>query len=251
MIVIDCPIDPFLGGLRRPARLPPTHMKTHISIFLFSLASAACLPAAVTITVANNVPNGSASGGSGTGAGLLSTTSGTIASNRGLPVTTYTVTGINLTSVGGTASESITFTVGYNGTTDGVNPGTPTFSTFGNVGVGTGGIVSGTETLTATIALTSSSFAGLTLTGFTKARAGGFSSGESGTFTWQGGGTDTVAFGDTVSNITGNFFTFAAIGASTLNIEGFEAQFSAVPEPASVSLLALGGISLLRRRRTA
>ena len=226
-------------------------MKTPVSILLFSMAAAAALPAAVTITVANNTPNGTASGGSGTGAGLISTSAGTMTSNLGMPVTTYTVTGINLTSVGGSASESITFTVGYTGTTNGVTPGTPVFSTFGNVGVGTGGIVSGTETLTATISLTSSSFAGLTLTGFTKARAGGFTSGESGTFTWQGGGTDTVAFGDTISNITGNFFTLAATGASTLNVEGFEAQFSAVPEPASASLLALGAVALLRRRRIA
>ena len=226
-------------------------MKSHLSILLFSLASGATLPAAITITVVNNAPNGSASGGSGTGAGSISTSFGTMTSNRGLPVTTYTVSGVNLTSEGGTASESFTFTVGYTATTDGVTSGTPVFSGFGNIGVEAGGIVSGTETLTATISLTSSTFAGLSLSGFTKARAGGFSSGETGTFTWQSGGTDTVVFGDTISNVSGNAVTLTAIGASTINFEGFEAQFSAVPEPASTTLLGLGAVALLRRRRSA
>jgi MYXO-CTERM domain-containing protein len=174
-----------------------------------------------------------------------------MSSNLGLPVTTYTVSGVNLTSEGGTASESFTFTISYTATTNGVTAGTPVFSSFGNVGVGTGGIVSGAETLTATISLTSTSFAGLSLTGFTKARAGGFTSGETGTFTWQSGGTDTVEFGSTISNVSGNSVTLTAIGASTLNFEGFEAQFSAVPEPAATTLLGMGTLALLRRRRTA
>ena len=228
-------------------------MKKPISIFLFSLASAATLPAAVTITVANNVPNGTASGGTGTApdpGGLLSTSLGTITSNRGLPVTSYTVSGIDLTSVGGTTSESFTFTVGYtqlNGT--GVQ-----FNGFGNVSV-TGNSdnnnINGTESLTATITLTSTTFTNLSLVGLTLARAGGVVGVETGTFTWTGGSFN-VSSGNTIANsVTGNSFTLTAGSGSAINIEGFGAQFVAVPEPASTSLLALGTVALLRRRRIA
>jgi hypothetical protein len=221
-------------------------MKNPLSILFFVLVSAASLPAAVTITVANNVTNGTASGGSGTGPGLISTSSGAISSNRLLPVTTYTVTGVNLTSVGGTASESFTFTVGYT-----ASGGSPTFSGFGNVGVGGNGLVNDAETITATINLTSSTFAELSLTGFTYARAGAMGAGESGTFSWTGGSFN-VSTGNTVANsVTGNSFSFAVSGTSTLNLEGFGAQFVAVPESTSTSLLALGATALLRRRRRA
>jgi hypothetical protein len=231
-------------------------MKTPVSILLLSLACTAALPAAVTITVANNVPNGTASGapsGSGVGGGLISSSLGTMTSNRGLPVTTYTVTGVDLTSVGGTASESFTFTVGYTGTTDGTTPGTVNFtSTFGNVAVGGDNFISGTETLTATITLTSSSFADLSLAGFTTTRIGNLTtSGESGTLTHGGG---TTPFANASPNviiypISGNFVTYQVNGSTTVNFEGFTAEFVAVPEPASASLLALAAIAMLRRRR--
>lgn len=235
-------------------------MKTRIAAFLFSLASAVTLPA-VTITVANNVANGTASGGPmGGGAGLLTTSLGSISSNRGLPVTTYTVSGVDLTSVGGTNNENFTFTVGYSATGGAIG-----FSGFGNVGVGGDFLVSGSESLTATITLTSSSFANLSLTGFTYVRAGGFGAGETGTFTWAGGSHSIgPATGNTVANgINGSGATAATLtsglnqapltpgGNSTLNFEGFGAEFVAIPEPASASLLALGAVALLRRRRSA
>jgi hypothetical protein len=228
-------------------------MKTNVIVLLAALASAASLPAAVTITIANNTPNGGASGGSGSGFGAFSTTQGTISSDRGMPVTTYTVSNLDLTSLGGTATESFTFTVSYTATSDGFTPATPQFNGFGNVSV-TGGDnnqVNGTETLTATIALTSTSFPTLSLGGFTYARAGGVGVGESGTFTWAGGGSYTIGPGAGIitNSVTGNFFTLAVTGASTMNIEGFGAQFVAIPEPAAASLLALGAAGLLRRRR--
>lgn len=238
-------------------------MKTPISTLLITLVSATSLPAALTITANVIVPNGTASGGNGssgtpgTNISQLGITSGTITASTSsgavtLPVTTYTVTGVNLTSVGGTASESFSFTVGYNGTTDGVTAAAPIFSGFGNVGVGTGGQVNGAETLTATVTLTSTSFANLSLTGFTLARAGGVGAGETGTFAWTGGSFGISSGGNTSTNsVTGNSFTLTAGSGSTINIEGFNVAFSAVPEPTSASLLALGAVALLRRRRTA
>lgn len=236
-------------------------MKTPFAILLVAAASSATLPA-VTITVANNVPNGQPSGGTGTNNGLISTTSGSISSDVSVPVTTYTVTGVDLTSVGGTNNENFTFTVSYTATGGAVG-----FSAFGNVGVGGDFLVSGSETLTATIALASSSFAGLSLTGFTYVRAGGFvlSEGETGTFTWSGGSHNIgPGSGTTIANgINGSGATSATLTSglrtagpnsgtnATLNFEGFGAEFVAVPEPASASLLALGAAALLRRRRTA
>lgn len=236
----------------------PTQMKKTLSTLLLALASAGTLPAAVIIDIANNTPNGIASGGSGSGTGSISSTSGTITSDRGLPVTTYTVSGVDLTSVGGPASHSFTFTVTYSATTDGSTPGTAQFNGFGNVSV-TGGAdnnqVEGAETLTATIALASNTFSGLTLTGFTTARAGGVSTTpdeEAGTFTWAGGGSfDITSNANRVANdITGDSITLA-VSTGNMNLEGFGARFEAVPEPASASLLALGAVALLRRRRTA
>lgn len=233
-------------------------MKTQASILLLSFASVATLPA-ITITVANNVPNGTASGGGGSSAGLLTSTLGTISSNRGLPVTTYTVSGVDLTSVGGTNNENFTFTVSYSAPAGAIG-----FSGFGNIGVGGDFLVTGSEALTATIALTSSSFPDLSLTGFTYVRAGGFNPGEKGTFTWSGGSHSIgPVAGTTIANgINGSGATSATLtsglnqapltpgGNSTLNFEGFGAQFVAVPEPASASLLALGALALLRRRRS-
>ena len=228
----------------------PTRMKKPISILMFSLASVATLPAAVTITVANFTPNGSASGGSGSGTGAISSSSGTMTSNRGMSVTTYTVTGVDLTSLGGSASESFTFTVGYTATTDGSTPGTAQFNGFGNVSVTGGGDnnqVDGTETLTATIALASTSFTQLSLTGFTRVRAGGVSDGETGTFT-HGSGTANITFAARELAITGTTVTMAI--NNPMNFEGFQAQFVAVPEPGSATLLALGAVALLRRRKS-
>lgn len=236
-----------------------SHMKTPISILLFSLASAATVPAALTITVNVVVPNGSSSGGNGSAAALqnllISSLGSVTASTAGgivtLPVTTYTVSGVDLTSLGGTVSESFSYTVGYSGTTNGVTPGAPAFSGFGNVGV-VDANVSGTETLTATVALTSTSFPDLSLTGFTLARAGGVGAGETGTFSWTGGSFN-VSNGNTITtSVTGNSFTLTAgANPSAINLEGFNVAFSAVPEPASASLLALGALALLRRRRSA
>ena len=238
-------------------------MKHSILAIFAGLATTAALPASVVITTTVQIPNGTASGGNGSGANsALTTTSGTIsASTSGspavvtLPVATYSVTGVDLTSVGGTANESFSYTVTYTATSDGTTPASPTYSAFGNIGVGTGtgsvGVVNGSETLTATVALTSSSFVDLSLTGFSFARAGGVNAGESGTFVWTGGSFNILPGVTIASDVTGTAFTLTAGGASTINIEGFGVRFVAVPEPASASLLVLGALSLLRRKRPA
>jgi hypothetical protein len=242
-------------SLQESASATKPIMKPSLTAFLVALASVATLPAAVTISVANNVPNGTVSGGSGTGGGLFTISSGTIDSDNGLPVTTYTASGVNLTSVGGSASESFTFAVSYTSTTDGSTPSTVNFtSTFGNVAVGGDNFISGTETLTATITLTSSSFPDLSLLGFTTTRIGNLTTtGESGTLTHGGG---TTPFANGIPNViiypvSGNFVTYQVNGSTTVNFEGFTADFVAVPEPAATTLLGIGAIALLRRRRAA
>lgn len=86
-------------------------MKLKTISLLLAFACTSSLPAYINITVQDNVPNGSVSGGSGSGGGLLSTTHGSILSNVGMPLTTYTVSGLDFTSIGGTAAESFTFTI--------------------------------------------------------------------------------------------------------------------------------------------
>ena len=233
--------------------IPSSQLRTRSALLAAAVGSISALSASVTITVLDNVPNGDASGGPGSGPGALSTSVGTVVSDLGMPVTSYTVSGIDLTSVGGGASESFTFSVTYTATTDGTTSGSPQFNGFGNVSV-TGGSssaqVDGAETLTATVSLTSSTFAELTLSGFTKARAGGLSTGENATFTWDGS-SGTVVQGNTIRDISGNFFTLSVDSGTTSNIEGFEVAFVAVPEPASALLLAGGSLCFLRRRRLA
>jgi hypothetical protein len=233
------------------------NVKLMLKALLLSLATAASLNAQIIINVTDNVPNGTASGGTGSGGGLLTTSSGNISSAIGLPVMTYTVSNLDLTSVGGTATESFTFSMTFTATSDGSTPADTEFSGFGNVGV-TGGIsgafVDGTETLTGTIALTSSTFAGLSLDGLTIARAGGLAAGRTGAITWSTGNF-AVSQGNTIANINVNdaitSFTVTA-PSSQINFEGFSAQFTAIPEPSTYVLLvgfAVLGLAIVRRRR--
>lgn len=232
-------------------------MKTPTAVFLLTVATVVTVPGAVTITVSNFAPNGTASGGSGSGSGAFTlaidggaaTSINTItyptATDRGRPVTTYTISDIDLTSLGGTETESFTFTVSYSQT-----GGTAVqFNGFGNVSV-TGGDnnqVDTTETLTATVALTGSSFAEFSLSGFTQVRGGGVAGADEGTFT-HAGGTESISAGNSEAMVTGTSVTLA-VSTGAINFEGFRAEFVAVPEPASVSLLGLGALALLRRRR--
>lgn len=216
---------------------------------LLSLATAASLAAQISINVSDFTPNS-------TSAGILASSEGSVVSDKGMPMTSYTVSNLDFTSLGGGASESFTFSVSYTATTDGSTTGTPQFNGFGNVSV-TGGDnnqVDGAETLTATIALDSSTFAGLSLDGFFEVRAGGVGAGETGTFSYDGG-----FFGITEAAKTAELNPLDGITEVTLsvdnpmNFEGFRAQFTAVPEPSTYALIAgtftLALIMIRRRRR--
>ena len=235
-----------------------TSAKPTLTALALAMATTATLTAQISVTVANNVPNGTASGGTGSGAGLLTTSLGVIDSTIGLPVMSYEVTGLDFTSLGGTNNESFSFSVSFSATSDGSTPASTQFAPFGNVGV-TGGsnnnVVDGAETLTATIALTSTSFAGLSLDGFVTARAGGAAGGNSGTIAWTSG-SFAVSTGNTVAAINPNdgitAFTITVDPTKTLNFEGFGAQFtaSAIPEPSAFAALAgLGALGLTATRR--
>lgn len=233
-----------------------TNAKFCLTALLLSMTATATLTAQISITVVDNVPNGTASGGTGSGAGLLTTTAGNISSNIGLPVMTYTVSNLDFTSIGGTASESFTFSVTFTATSDGSTPASVQFAPFGNVGV-TGGsnsnLVDGSETLTATIALTGSSFAGLSLDGMVTARAGGAAGGNTGTITWATG-SFAVSTGNTVATINPadgiTAFTITVDPTRTLNFEGFSAQFTAIPEPSTyAALIGLGALGFVAARR--
>lgn len=230
-------------------------MKPKLISLLLAIACTTSLSASITITVENAIPFGTASGGTGSGTGQLSTTVGSIVSDLGMPVTAYTVSDLDFTSIGGTASESFTFAVTYTATTDGA-AGTPQFNTFGNVSV-TGGandnFVNPNQTLTASIALASTTFAGLSLDGLTFAQAGGMATGRTGTIEWAGG-SHAVSSGNITATLdpSSGYTSFTLLVNDPLNVQAFGAQFTAIPEPSSAALvaaLALGGVVFLRRRR--
>jgi hypothetical protein len=225
--------------------MKPTH-RLHAFLFgssiLASLAIAGNLQAAVTLTMTELTP----------GAGNPTVASqGTLGSNNALP-TQYTWTGLDFTSVGGSASDQIVFNVSYS-----QSGGTGVqFNTASNVSVTGGGDnnqVEGTETLTATIALTSTTFAGglsnLSIA-FTRLNIGGFGNVESADVTHAGGTiTQAVASGNFVDFAPSSFVTLDPITTTNVNIAGFNAQITAVPEPSTALLGGLGLLALLRRRR--
>jgi len=195
-----------------------------------------------------------------TTANVATTTLGAVTSNASVPTMTYTVTGVDLTSVGGSASEQVVIDVDFTQTGGtGVQ-----FNGFGNISVTGGGNnnqVDGVETLTATVSLSSTTYtAGDITLGFISFTTGGVS-----------GDTDeqwniTTASGTTLFNSPGsNVTTFAASSFVTLdpvagnsndgdfNAQGYIIELTAtqdiIPEPASLALLSAGGFLIGSRRR--
>lgn len=189
-----------------------------------------------------------------------SSTSGTVVSDAAVPTMTYTVTGVDLTSVGGTASETIIFDIDYsqtNGTGVQVNG-------FGNISVTGGGDnnqVDGDETLTATVSLNSTTYAAGDIDlGFVTFVTGGVSGTadeqwniitENGTTLYQSPGNNTANFASssfvTLDPVAGDNFngTFNAQGY-TINLTATQAP---IPEPASLALLGASAMLMFTRRR--
>ena len=241
-------------------------MRTPFASLLMIVASAASLPAAVSVTVRDITPNGKPDVPASVGTRSLTTTLGSISAPAALPTLTYTLTNLNLTSVGGGLTDQIVFQVSFSQT----GGSAVQFNSFGNVSVtGNGGdfFINTGETLTATVSLISTTFSGglgnLSI-GFDFVNIGGTGSTTPPATpeTWDivhSGGTLSVTTSSnpfpannaiplsssfTIQNVTGP-------NLQTINLQGYEVEITAVPEPASFSLIGVGALALLRRRRQA
>ncbi|BDS07016.1 hypothetical protein NT6N_20560 [Oceaniferula spumae] len=217
------------------------------------LLSATCVASAATINLDVISP-----GPGNPGWNVLTSDNGNIAqsfstsgNNR---IITYDLTNVDLTSVGGTANETIQLTVSLTGTTGvAANPYLPNYGGDGAVGRDGGGLIYGStnDTLTATVALVSSTFSGVTVDGFDEVSFGGFiaSQNESANIIHEGGTTlASSPSGNTYTLPPSSFMTIDAISGA-FNLVAYEIQLTAVPEPSSTALLGLGGLALIMRRR--
>jgi hypothetical protein len=148
--------------------------------------------ASISFTVSDQTPDGD----NGSGTRTLSTSLGSVSAPPAIPTITYTVSGLDLTTIGGGASESIAFDITYSQTGGtGVQ-----FNGFGNVSV-TGGDddnqVDLGEALTATLSINNSltTFSGDIAIGITEILAGGATSDE----TWN-----VIHDGGTIAATTSN-----------------------------------------------
>ena len=201
---------------------------------------------AVTINVRDAVPNGD----NGSGTRNLTTTLGSVSGTPDLPTMTYSVSNLDLTSVGGGASETIAFNITF--TQTGGN--FVEFNGFGNVAVNGGNNtqVDPGEALTATLSLNGglTTFGGAITADITQITIGGRSNDEefnveteSGTTNWP-----TGAIGNQVALPPTSFATLTSV-VGLGNIQAYTVTIDAVPEPGSLALLGLGGLLVARRRR--
>lgn len=217
---------------------------------LTSIALAGSLQAAVTFTIQDAGPSVNASSPPIfiNGAGSVSSS---IAAAPG-PIT-YTVSNLDFTSIGGALTEEVVFTVSFAAT-----GGSVEYNTSGNVHVGPSGATNQIdvgETLTTTVALTSTTFAGgipnLSIA-FSQVQNGAWGDGDSVKLTYSTGNVTLTRPTDTSNtynfpSVT-NFFTQETL-AGGLNLQRYNVIVTAVPEPSSVLLGGLGLLALLRRRR--
>lgn len=213
--------------------------------------TAASSNAAVTFSVSDTVPK---PGGVGTGTRVTTTTSGTVGTlTSTLPNFTYTINGLNLTSLGGGVSDSVTFQIAYTQTGGTGVTGT----TWGNIGVtGTSSLISGAEILTLTPTITAETST-LILSNFSilinRVQLGDYGSSDQ-TSVVHAGGTILKNFAtDTNKVVDFANSSFARIdhngtGDGT-SMEGFRVEITIVPEPGAALLGSLGMLALLRRRR--
>lgn len=92
--------------------------------------------------------------------------------------------------------------------------------------------------------------------GFNIVRLGGHAGGDTGVIENTGGADVAIVTAKAVDDYSidlSSAFTVIADVGTTINIQGYDAQFTvaavAVPEPSSTALLGLGGLALILRRR--
>lgn len=216
------------------------------------LALVVNLQASVIIEVVDRTPNGSP--GTGTGSRTLTTNYGSILAPALVPTMTYTLSGLDLQSIGGNNSENIVFTVTFSQ----IGGTSVQFNSFGNISVTGGGDnnqVNSTESLKAEVALTSTSFVGglsnLSIA-FTKMQIGGYSSGDAVDIIHNAGTITRTYAGSTNMNVTlpasTSFFVLDTT-AGAANIQDYSVKITATPEPSVAIMGALGAVCLLRRKR--
>lgn len=243
---------------------PQNHMKPHASyrfnhLLLGTLAAALCLcaisgsvNAAVIFSVTDSVPK---PGGVGTGTRTTTTNLGTVGTlTSTLPNYSYTITGLDLTSVGGGASDSVTFRMAYTQTGSTLVVG----SSFGNIGVGTASgnaLISGAEILTVTPTITSATST-LALSNFSiainRVQLGDYGSGDITSVVHDGGTIGKTFASDTNSTVTFANSSFASIDPTSgdgTTLQAFRVEITVIPEPSTALLGCLGILLMLRRRR--
>lgn len=228
---------------------------TSILPLLTTLALATAARGAVAFTVTDDQP------GDG---GSVSTTRGTVAAGDtvGFPTFTYRIENLDFTSEGGTANETVEYTISW--TSSGTSMGALAVNGTGRIGVLGGQDAQidfgNNEEAVLTLGLTANTTfdtSNITL-GFTRLRFGGSNDGDNGDITLA----DNTVINTVGSNANYTFapsvsLNYEATADSAIisnlqagkNIELYEVQITAIPEPSAALLGALGSLMLLRRRR--
>ncbi|WPJ95157.1 PEP-CTERM sorting domain-containing protein [Coraliomargarita algicola] len=169
---------------------------------------------------------------------------------------TYTLSNLDFTSIGGTATETITFTVDLSGTSGG-SASTVGYKSWGDAFVGGSNTEVG-EVFTATLGTISSSFTGgshsVNFAGFTNAFIEAIAEGEEATVAYEGDSVTVVGSAENEANQATPLSSWISIAPTvgSMNIGGYNLQLVAVPEPSAAALLAgLAGATFVfvRRRR--
>ncbi len=238
-------------------RPPLSCFRSHpLLVAAVSFALAASLPAAVTFTVADTGP--------GTAGSATTSLSGASVSSdvSSFPSVSYTLTNVDLSSIGGSTTEQIVFSVAFSTTTTGGSIGSN--ATNGNVFTAPGNPadqINTAENLIATLTLTSTTFQGGSLSnlsaGFTTVTIGGVTNAPnleswdivSNGITYSRSGMAQTAL--TIPSFSSYTIQNVATtgGNAGVNNSGYTITFNAVPEPRAAFLGSLGLSVLLRRRR--